>query len=348
MAASHRFVVSLLGAMLAAAPAMAQQVGTATAVNPLSESTPPGGATGPLQVGAHIVHNEKIHTTPNGTAQLLFTDKSSLSIAPNTSIVIDEYVYDPNAQNGHMLVSLAKGALRYVGGQLSHQGEALITTSAATIGIRGGTVTVIHGPNGTEVIDHFGIITIHNQAGTFVLRRSDFKVLIPNAHVLPSEAIRVGSVQLLFLDHSSLSLAPNTSIVIDDFVYDPNSGNGHMLATLTHGALRYVGGALSHEGETTIKTANAAIGIRGGTDTITQGPNGTTVTNHHGTVTISNNVKTITFSHWPELLAPALCGRAGRGLLRARHLAFFASRGLLRVPHRSPRAGHRFDSVLNT
>jgi hypothetical protein len=205
MAASHRFVVSLLAAILTAAPAMAQQVGTATAVNPLSESTPPGGATGPLQVGAHIVHNEKIHTTPNGTAQLLFTDKSSLSIAPNTSIVIDDYVYDPNAQSGHMLVSLAKGALRFVGGQLSHQGEALITTSAATIGIRGGTVTVIHGPNGTEVIDHFGIITIHNEAGTFVLRRSDFKVLIPNAHVLPSEAIRVGGDETAYYQQYIMS-----------------------------------------------------------------------------------------------------------------------------------------------
>jgi hypothetical protein len=56
----------------------------------------------PLVVGAHIVHKERVHTTPAGTAQLLFTDKSSMSIAPNTDIVIDEYVYDPNANNGHM------------------------------------------------------------------------------------------------------------------------------------------------------------------------------------------------------------------------------------------------------
>ena len=139
MRSSRRFIVALASALFAAAPAAAQQVGTATAVNPLSESTPPGGTTAPLVVGGHIVHKERVHTTPAGTAQLLFTDKSSMSIAPNTDIVIDEYVYDPNANNGHMLVSLTKGALRFVGGQLSHQGQATITTSAANIGIRGGT-----------------------------------------------------------------------------------------------------------------------------------------------------------------------------------------------------------------
>src|ERR1700731_3098605 len=182
MRSSRHFTVALivvsLGTLLAAAPADAQQVGTATAVNPLSESTPPGGTTAPLVVGAHIVHKEKVHTTPAGTVQLLFTDKSSMSIAPNTDIVIDEYVSDPNANSGHMLVSLTKGTLRFVGGQLSHQGEATITTSAANIGIRGGTVTVIQGQNGTKVINVAGIIKIVNGAGTFLLTRSDFGVLI--------------------------------------------------------------------------------------------------------------------------------------------------------------------------
>ena len=172
-----RLVVAAISAVLRHAPAVAQQVGTATAVNPLSESTPPGGATAPLVVGAHIVHNESIHTTPDGTVQLRFTDRSSMSIAPNTEIVINEYVYDPNAKNGHMLVTLTEGALRYVGGQLSHNGETTITTTAATIGIRGGTATIVKDAKGTEVINHFGDITIHNGGGDFTLLRPDFGAL---------------------------------------------------------------------------------------------------------------------------------------------------------------------------
>jgi hypothetical protein len=178
-------------AALLGAPARAQQVGTATAVNPLSESTPPGAGTTTLNVGARIVHKERIHTTPSGSVQLLFLDKSTLSIAPNTSILIDEYVYDPSSGHGHMLANLTEGALRFVGGQLSHQGEAEISTPAAAIGIRGGTVTVHHDKHGTRVINHYGHITIRNDAGTMFIDRAGFEVLILDRHTAPTNPFRV-------------------------------------------------------------------------------------------------------------------------------------------------------------
>ena len=102
------------------APAAAQQVGTATAVNPSSEGTPPGGSTTTLTIGARVLHKERIHTSPTGSLQLLFLDKSTLSIAPNTTLVIDEFVYDPASNSGRMLTKLTQGTLQYIGGQLSH------------------------------------------------------------------------------------------------------------------------------------------------------------------------------------------------------------------------------------
>jgi len=217
MRPSRRFIVALiaafLGMPLAAASAFAQQVGTATAVNPLSESTPPGGTTAPLVVGAHIVHKEKVHTTPAGTVQLLFTDKSTMSIAPNTDIVIDEYVYNPNAQNGHMLVSLTKGTLRFVGGQLSHQGEAMITTTAANIGIRGGTVTVIQGPGGTKVINVSGIMKITNGTGTFLLTRSDFGALIQGWNTVIQDLGRIPTADVaLYQAHTTSTPGENGGV----------------------------------------------------------------------------------------------------------------------------------------
>ncbi len=196
------FVLALTGLAAAAVappvPAFAQQVGTATAVNPTTESTKPGASTITLNVGANIVHKERIHTTPSGSVQLLFVDKSTLSIAPNTNLVIDEYVYDPKSNSGHMLTNLAEGALRFVGGALSHQGEASITTQDAAIGIRGGTVTVVHGPNGTKVIDHFGIMTITNGAGTVTISRPDFFVTILNWNTPPSQPQRVTAGEIAF------------------------------------------------------------------------------------------------------------------------------------------------------
>lgn len=172
-------------------PAAAQQVGTATAVNPLSEGTPPGTATVPLTVGARIIHKERIHTTPTGTAQLAFLDKSTLSIAPNTSIVINEFVYDPDSGKGHMLTTLTQGALRFVGGALSHAGEASIATPAAAVGIRGGTVTIVIDRHGIHIIDQFGIIIIHNGAGTTILNRPGFEVTVLSWNTPPGQPERV-------------------------------------------------------------------------------------------------------------------------------------------------------------
>jgi hypothetical protein len=109
MAGKYKAVALAFAAVLVGgATAMAQQVGTATAVNPLSESTLPGGATDKLAVGARVMHKERIHTSPSGSAQLLFLDKSTLSVAPNTNLVIDEFVYDPVANRGHMLTRLRR------------------------------------------------------------------------------------------------------------------------------------------------------------------------------------------------------------------------------------------------
>jgi len=194
----HRIIAVLLAAALTIGPtALAQQqVGTATAVNPESDSTPPGGSTVALTVGAKVVHKERIHTTPTGSVQLLFLDKSSLSIGPNTSILIDEFVYDPNTNSGHMVAKLTEGAMRYVGGQLSHQGAVTISTADATIGIRGGTATIIQGPNGTEVINHYGTITISNGTGTITITRPGFTVTITGWNIPPGQPARVTAAEI--------------------------------------------------------------------------------------------------------------------------------------------------------
>jgi hypothetical protein len=120
MVGKFKSIILTLATVLAvAAPAIAQQVGTATAVNPATESTPPGGSTTTLTVGARVVHKERIHTSPTGSVQLLFLDRSTLNIAPNTSLVIDEFVYDPASNSGHMLTKLTQGTLQYIGGQLA-------------------------------------------------------------------------------------------------------------------------------------------------------------------------------------------------------------------------------------
>ncbi|MGB5184042.1 MAG: FecR domain-containing protein [Xanthobacteraceae bacterium] len=185
----HSVALALAIALVAAAPAMAQQamaqqIGTATAVNPSTEGTPPGGSTTTLTVGARVLHKERIHTSPTGSVQLLFLDKSTLSIAPNTSLVIDEFVYDPVSKSGHMLTKLTQGTLQYIGGELSHQGAVTVQTPAAVIGIRGGIGIFSQGANGLQAGNLKGYQSIQNGAGT-TKTITGFMSIIPNWNTPP-------------------------------------------------------------------------------------------------------------------------------------------------------------------
>ena len=168
--------------------ALAQEVGTAGAVNPSSTGTPPSRPTRVLEIGSRVVHKERIATAAGGNVQLVFLDKTTMSIGPNSTVVIDEFVYDPNAGTGRLSASVVKGALRFVGGNTSHSGGAEVKTPSATLGIRGGVATVEVVPCtavdvvcGTKVTSHFGVLTITSAAGTEVIRRPGFVVTIPNA-----------------------------------------------------------------------------------------------------------------------------------------------------------------------
>ena len=122
---------------MGAPSAEAQQVGTAAAVNPAAQARG-GGGSRTIVIGQSIAHRERIQTTSAGSVQLLFLDKTSMTIGPNSDLAIDEYVYDPGSNTGKLAATLSKGVMRFVGGQISHAGNAQITTPNAVVGIRGG------------------------------------------------------------------------------------------------------------------------------------------------------------------------------------------------------------------
>jgi hypothetical protein len=87
------------------------------------------------------------------------------------------------------------------------------------------------------------------------------------AEVVENEKIETsasGSVQLLFIDKTTLNIGPHSSVVIDKFVFNPMTTQGELAVTLSKGALRLVGGQATHTGGATITTPDAAIGVRGG------------------------------------------------------------------------------------
>lgn len=101
-----------------------------------------------IVIGNDIHRQERITTDANGTVHLLFLDQSSITLGPNSDIVIDRFVFDPDTGKGSLAVSTTKGILRVVGGKLSKQADTVVNTPLATIGIRGGITTIETRPNG--------------------------------------------------------------------------------------------------------------------------------------------------------------------------------------------------------
>ncbi|MFI5012510.1 MAG: FecR domain-containing protein [Hyphomicrobiales bacterium] len=187
----------ILIATLVVAPdlARAQQIGTAGAVNPASKGIA-GGATRVLEIGSAVVHNERVETSEKGSVQLVFIDKTTMNIGPNSKLVIDEFVYDPSTGTGKMSASLGRGVLRIVGGNISHGGGATVSTPVATIGIRGGVAVISHdkahctaqsdAPLCTSVDNVFGQLTVTTLAGQEIIRRPGYGVTIGSAGAAPS------------------------------------------------------------------------------------------------------------------------------------------------------------------
>jgi hypothetical protein len=146
--------------LFAGTPAPAQVVGKAAAVN--QDATVAGRA---LTIGANVIHKERIRTDGKGSLQLMFIDRTTITIGPNSDIVIDEYVFDPNRNAGRISVSVGKGLMRFVGGQISHSGEATVRTPPATIGIRGGIAIVAVENRSVSVTNAFGSVSVTANAG---------------------------------------------------------------------------------------------------------------------------------------------------------------------------------------
>ncbi len=147
-----------------------------------------------------MLFNERIATQSTGETQILFVDASTLSVASNSDMVIDQFVFDPHAGTGKLAASLTRGVFRFVGGALSKNDNAVtMRTPTATIGIRGGIVlvnvqpdcgapVVTPGCNALEVIFGYGqSVTVTGLNGiSQTITRPGFAVTVAARGAAPS------------------------------------------------------------------------------------------------------------------------------------------------------------------
>jgi hypothetical protein len=74
-------------------------------------------------------------------------------------------------------------------------------------------------------------------------------------------------LQIMLLDQTAITMGENASLVIDEFVYDPENADSAMSASVTQGAFRLVTGGVARNNPegTKVKLPSAVLTIRGTT-----------------------------------------------------------------------------------
>lgn len=89
--------------------------------------------------GTPIETNDKVETK-NGVVNIRFKDDTTVKVTENSTLIIDDFVYDPkNAAGGKLGLKAAAGTVRYVSGNIAHNNpnSVKINTPTAAIAVRG-------------------------------------------------------------------------------------------------------------------------------------------------------------------------------------------------------------------
>jgi hypothetical protein len=95
-----------------------------------------------LRAGIDVFQNETINTAYASASRVVFADQTQLSIGPQSQVVLDSFVFDPNPSSSKVAVSVAKGVARFSTGILPKP-DYLVSTPSCTIGVRGTVFTMI-------------------------------------------------------------------------------------------------------------------------------------------------------------------------------------------------------------
>ncbi|MDA1097905.1 MAG: FecR domain-containing protein [Proteobacteria bacterium] len=114
-----------------------------------------------LNLKDEVFSNEQVNTDADSAARFIFRDDTLLSIGASSSVTLDKFVFDNDASKSQVALSMSKGVMRFVSGNLPKNLYS-IRTPAALIGIRG-TILVItvalNGVTSVSVIEGAATVT---------------------------------------------------------------------------------------------------------------------------------------------------------------------------------------------
>lgn len=144
-----------------------------------------------LETGSPIYDGDVLSTGSEARLEVTFVDGTSLTLGQNAVIEVDDFVYDPENEDGSAGWDILAGAFLMVTGEIAKNSpeNVSISTPSVHIGIRG---TQFWGgliDDGYGVLLLEGIVTVSTASGTVVLSQIGEGTMVAEAGAAPSDPI---------------------------------------------------------------------------------------------------------------------------------------------------------------
>ena len=107
-----------------------------------------------LSNGSKIFFGDTIISKSKSNAKILFLDQTVLTLGEETELTIDEFVYDPNSQDGSFVSTVKTGTVKFITGQISKKNpdNLEVKVPAGTLGARGTEFVVLSESNNESTV----------------------------------------------------------------------------------------------------------------------------------------------------------------------------------------------------
>jgi hypothetical protein len=118
----------------------------------------------PAKVDAGVQTGDVIRTKSLSNAQITFIDNSTMTIAPESRVAIEEYMFDPAKQKRNSVIHLFQGLAHIVVNKVfkTTEPDFIVKTNTAIMGVRGTDFGIRIQPNSSTILNFKGRLQVGN------------------------------------------------------------------------------------------------------------------------------------------------------------------------------------------
>ncbi len=153
-----------------------------------------------LSIGKSIFEKDLITTEEDSSITLLFSDETRFELGSDSSLQVNKYLYEKDADNDSSSIEVIKGTFRFISGLIAKKKpESMkVNTAVATIGIRGTNVAGKADSTSATIIliepedsSTKTAIEVSNKFGSVTIDEPGYGTEIPDAYSPPSPPRRM-------------------------------------------------------------------------------------------------------------------------------------------------------------